>query len=254
MSDDMKLVVELKNERPVELTDFARSMIAFGREYERFVQGERPEVDAAEAKLYVKEIRPGSIVAELVPLAPFALPLLQYGFTALEYAEKIQKIVNWLLGNDEKPQHIEKTTLDNMCQFVEPVAKDHGSQLNVGALNNNGTLVLNINLDSTQAAALQNNARRELEQLHAPSTGIHREVVMYWAQAKNQAIGANSDRARIESIYPGDVKVRFASNEMKIEALYGPDHPFSRGYIVDVQVETIRGKPVLYRCCTFMMS
>ena len=72
MDGDMKLVVELKNERPVELEDLAKSLHALGDEYRRYLLEHQPEAAAGEMKLYIKEIRPGSIVSECVAMAPLS--------------------------------------------------------------------------------------------------------------------------------------------------------------------------------------
>ena len=111
-----------------------------------------------------------------------------------------------------------------------------------------GDLVINFNLNSTQANAVQNGIRRTLESMKEPVTGIHEQVVMYWAQARNQPDSSKAgDRARIESIHQGDIKVRFANDSLKAKMLYDEPYPFKKAFIVDVAVETVNNKPVLYK-------
>lgn len=51
----------------------------------------------------------------------------------------------------------------------------------------------------------------------------------------------------IESIHPGAVKAVFANDNIRRSMLLGTENPFTHAYIVDVSVETVRGKPALYR-------
>lgn len=244
----MKLKIEINNKRPVELTDYAYSMISLANEYNRKIgNGESPAV-ADDVKLYVCEVRSGSIITELCAAAPFALPLIEHSDTIIEYAKHLKIWMDWLTGkSSEQPADLDKTTLQNMHSIVDPVAKDHGSQINIGAINIAGDVTLQLNLSSMEANALQNNVRRHIEAMKEPATGIHEQVVMYWAQARNQTDNKSGDKARIESIYKGDVKVRFANDQLKEEMLHKTPFPFSHAFVVDVAVETIEGRPVLYK-------
>lgn len=247
-----KLVVEIKNRHPVELVDYAQSMISIGGEYSRFISGGANAAKPEDVKLYVREVRVGSIITELVAIAPIALQFAEHAQTILDYAQHLKAWIDWLTGRtDTRPAPIEKTTLQNLSSIVEPVAKDNGSQMNIGALNVSGNAVVTLNLSSLDANALQNAVRRELEAMKEPVTGVHHQVVMYWAQARNQPEGTSGDKARIESIHRGDVKVIFSNDQLKSKMLYEPAHPFAHAYVVDVAVETVDGRPVLYRVLAF---
>lgn len=249
MDDKIKLTIEIKNKHPVELTDLAQSMMAMGDEYRRFLAKHDTCLDADDVKLYIKEIRSGSIITELIALAPYALPFVEHADTVVEFAKHLKNVYEWFIGKSEQPppKDIEKSTLQNLSQIIEPTAKDHASQMNFGAINVQGDVVVNLHISATEANAAQNAIRREIEARKEPVTGIHRDVVMYWAQARNQPDSKSGDRARIESIYSGDVKVRFANDALKTEMLYDTPYPFNKNFIVDVAVETVEGRPALYK-------
>jgi hypothetical protein len=71
--------------------------------------------------------------------------------------------------------------------------------------------------------------------------------VLYWYQARNDQKSQRGDRAIIESISPTPVKAIFVSEGIKGKTLLGTSNPFKRAFIVDVSVETIGGRPALYR-------
>ena len=248
MEDKMKLTIEISNKRPVELTDLAKSMLSLGDEYRRFLAAHDAHIEADDVKLYVKEIRSGSIIQELVAMAPYALPFIEHANTIVGFAKHLKLAYDWLTGrSNEKPEAIEKTTLQNLSSIVEPVARDNGSQANFAAVNVQGDFVVNLHMTSTEANAAQNAIRRELETSREPVTGIHEEVVMYWAQARNQPESQAGDKAVIERLYKGAVRVRFANDGLKTKILYDEPHPFNKAFIVDVAVDAIEDKPVLYK-------
>jgi hypothetical protein len=247
MDDQVKLTVEIKNQKPIELVDLAKSMLGIGAEYRAFIARDLPELEASQVSLYVKEVRTGSVITELAALAPFALPIIEQADSVIMYGQYLAKCFKWLLGDGGRPQEfVEKSTLQNLNDIVEPVAKDHASQINLQGTTVNGDLNLVVNMNSTEANAIQNAIRKELQASKETVTGTHYNVVMYWAQARNQADSRSGDRARIESIYKGHVKTVFANDSLKAKMLYEPAHPFKKAFVVDVAVETVGGKPVLY--------
>jgi hypothetical protein len=248
MDNEIKLKIEINNKRPVELLDLAKSMISMSDEYKRFLAKNELHVDPEHVKLYIKQIYGGSIITELVSLAPYALPLIDHAEIVVEYTKHIKSLYEWLNGDEEKQQHAEKSALENLNNIIEPIAKDRGSQMNIGAVNVSGDYVVNYNINSTNANATQNSIKRHLSAMKEPVTGIHHDVVMYWAQARNDPNGSKAgDHARIESIYKGDVKVKFLNDQIKLKILYKEPHPFSKAFVVDVAVETVNEKPILYK-------
>ncbi len=193
--------------------------------------------------LYIKEVRAGSIVVDLMALAPQALQLISYTNALVNFFKHIKAAYDYLSGASDVKPPLDKTTYQNLSNIVEPVAKDRGSQINIG--NVSGDLVLHIN--STEANAIQNAAKREIELLAEPTVGIHEKVLLYWYQARNEAKSGTGDRAIIESISPKPVKTIWADDLVKSQMVLDDENPFKEAYVVDVFVETIRGKPALYK-------
>lgn len=63
LNKDMILTVTINNSEPVELSVFAKSMMSLANDYSNRHSANPNEP----AKLYIKEIRQGSIIAELAP-------------------------------------------------------------------------------------------------------------------------------------------------------------------------------------------
>jgi hypothetical protein len=248
MNEPVKLTVEIKNQSPVELVDLTQSLLSFADEYKRYFAKNEDPIVADDVRLYVKEMRSGSIIADLIAKAPYALPLIENANTVFGFMEYVKSAADYLLGKSTNKPALEKVNYENFIRILEPISKDNGSQLNIGAINiHNVNAPVTINVNSLESNAAQNAARRELDAMKEPVTGMHEKVLLYWYQARNDPHNNKGDRAIIESISTTSVKVVFVNESIKAKILASSENPFTLAYIVDVAVETIKGKPALYR-------
>ena len=245
------LTYELKNQRPVELLDLAASLMALGDEFCRFTRQHGSDLDGNNVRLYIKEVRAGSIIAELISLVRQYSLISTDTAWVVQFADYLRSVYEIFKGGAEAPLTFEalkldKSEYDRLSQIVEPAAKDGAAQLNLVA-HSGGIINVNLSIDSTQANAIQNRIRRERDALPAQITGIHHDQVLYWYQVRDDTADKPGDRAIIPRIYSRPVKVQFANDTVKIAMIDRPDNPFRLFYIVDVDVTEIEGKPVLYR-------
>ncbi len=246
MIDDSRLTIKICNSQLVELSDLSNSFSSFADEYKRHLTQDGVFALPDEVRLYVKEIRTGSIVADLVVLAPYVLPFVEYSKTIISFTEYLKTAYDYLIGKKtEKPQ-LTKANYENLIGIVNPIAKDKSSQLNIKNTIN-GNVVVNINLNSIEANAAQNTAHREIDALIAPISGFREKVLLYWYQARNDPKSKTGDKAIVESVYDGPVKAIFDNDTLKEIMLLDAYNPFNLAYLVDLTVETIQGKPVIYK-------
>jgi len=245
-----KLTVEIKNKRPIELLDLTESFLSLGDEYKRFVASHPDVAGAQNVRLYIKEIRAGSVVADLVALAavgvPVALPYIENANNILDFAKYLRSAYSYFTGKAEEKPQLQPAEYTNLSKIIEPVAKDNGAQIIVTATDG-GTVQVTFNLNSTESNAAQNNLRREIEQFREPETRVHSQVVLYWYRASRDTDKQVGDRAIIESISPNPVKTVFDEEKTKAEMILSDPNPFLSAYIVDVFVDTVRGRPALYK-------
>lgn len=248
LDNNMILTVKISNSEPVELADFAKSMMSLANDYE----SRQTATPTLPAKLYIKEIRSGSIIAELAPLMPLAGQLLIEHYDQIQnYAEHLHRLIGWLLGKNEKPDNVNQRQLTNISNIVSPAVNDTGAQINIGAINAEGNSVINIHINHPEACAVQNNAKRAAKQMQQQEQkvqmGDYPQVIMYWAQAAPEKY---TDQAVIETIWPKPVKI-VMPDDMKKEMLLSEPYPFSKGFLIDVNVQTIEGRPKLYKVLNY---
>ncbi|MCX5815689.1 MAG: hypothetical protein NTX75_05525 [Proteobacteria bacterium] len=248
MPESPIFTIKIKNQQPVELVDLTNSFFSLADEYKRFIgqdviqeSGDIPE----EIKLYIKEIRTGSIEADLVAYAAGMIPFLEHTKTVIEFGKYLKMAYDYLTGKSCSKPQLQKINYENLSAFVEPIAKDNASQINCQTIIN-GDVNVYLDINSLEANAAQNIAKREISLLREPIIGIKEKTLLYWYQARNDPKSQVGDKAIIESIQTNPTKTIFRNDNIKSQMIYG-ENPFKSAYIVDVQVETIQGKPVVYK-------
>lgn len=244
------LEYNLENQAPIELLDLTNSLVALGDEFKGYLQKHPGFGSPDELKLYVREVRTGSVVAHLVAFAPLLFSFAEHSNSVIEFGRYLSLAYKYLLNkSNDKPDTVEKRNYENLSRIVNPVAKDNGAILNVSTIIK-GNVTYNVKLSSPEANIIQNTARREIERLKEPESRLREKVVMYWYQARNDFSNTAGDMGIIESISKSPKKIEFATEEIKRAMLYQED-PFRRAYVVDVEVETIRDQPVLYKIVSY---
>jgi len=245
-----RLEITINNTRPVVLTDLTMALLGVGQQFEKFIENETNEQNATSSELFIKDVRSGSIVVELIAQAIPVVPLLWQGGSLLEWVNHAKSVVEWLNGKlASPPKDLTKQDLRQWSNILEPVAKDHGSQLNF-TVSNGGQVINQIFISSEQANAAQNRIKREIGRLEEPDDHTQRKRVMVWYQSKFDAASSTGDKAVIESISKTPVKVIFENNAVK-KAMLAGDSRYAKqwhelAYIVDVKVQTVQDVPKVY--------
>lgn len=242
--DENILTIKIQNRDPVELGELTSGLFSLADEYRRFIPRHEPSRYSADAdcRLYVKAVRNGSIEIDLVGMAPLALPFMENANTVLDFFGYLRDGLSWLSGKDVPPPSpvMEKPNLENFSKLVNVVAKDRAAQIVIVNQENH------FHLNSTEARAVREGADEAISQLRLPIAGLREGVVLYWYQARNTSVSAAGDRAVIESVSRLPVKTIFRNDEIKCEMMFKEANPFKRAYIVDVRVDSVQDKPVLY--------
>jgi hypothetical protein len=244
-----RLHFEIKNVHRVAVDDYTESLQALAREYTEYLAAFESPEDSIATKMYVYEVRSGSIVNELVPYAVGVLPLLDVASSVSEYAKYLKIIFDWALGKPgPKPTLAhEQNTLKNIVKIMEPTAKDQGAQMNIGVMNFHQGVTVNISMNTMEANAAQNFLSRHMApKPKETAMGDHNLVALKWFQTRNELKNKTGDKARIESISPEPVKVLFENDDLKNRMVINETNIYHKAFIVDVHVETVDGKPILY--------
>ena len=63
------IIITIDTENPIELCDFVSAFTSVANQFDKFIATNHPEI-SGDARIFVKEVSKGSIIADLIPLAP----------------------------------------------------------------------------------------------------------------------------------------------------------------------------------------
>lgn len=247
------LRVNIQVSRPVDLQDLTSALAALGNEYSRFAARHGVANRDEHVKLYVHEVRKGSIEMDLVDAATFAVvaaPVVAANInTICDFASNLKNVFAWLTGlsNQQPSEADDARSLRNIKALCEPVAKDPGASMTIAPIVNNSpvqnqTVIFN----TTHAAASNNRIEERLRELDKPAEKLHEKVLLRWYQTRNDPTSSTGDKAIVESLWPHPVKTTFMAESVKARMLNIESNIFHRAFLVDIRVETVKGRASWY--------
>jgi hypothetical protein len=245
---DVRLHIHIENTQPTELIGLTGSLISLSNQFASYLKKYPEQNISSDAKLYIKEIRQGSIIVELIDtLAVAIVPFAENANAIMEFAGYCRDAIGYFLGKTNERPDMSISDCRDFGNMVNPVVADNGGKIDIGIVNN-GTLTVYTSADHIDANAIQNAVRRDIERLSiTEQTIVHKKVLMTWEQAVSNIRNNTRNRGVIDSVFPNKaLKVRFEDEEIKRSMLYSDDNPLTCVYEVDVKIETSQNKPVAY--------
>lgn len=253
---EIKLVIEIHNKKPIELLDLTKSLVAFANQFDSYVSANGQRKEDREAKLYVKEIRSGSVIFELVEFASkTAIPFLENASTIIGFAGHLKDAYNFIMGKskeDDKPLEITNTEYKDLSQIVNPVANDNGSQINISATVNNhieNQFVIN----SLDANAVQNLIDKALKESKTPEldNDTKKKVLLKLWQIRTDVKAKAGNKGIIDELSSKTMNIVFEDEKLNEEMLHSDYNPNEVVFVVDVKLQTVGGKLAAYKVVKF---
>lgn len=246
MPQEFEIELKYSNRAPVELTQLTAGFEGIAQEYQKFLKRSGVHFSEARARLYLKEIRRGSIIAKLIAMTKprsEAPPVETPAYVAPFYGF-IKTCYEALLDERRDMPDVDKGTLKHLSAIVEPVVHEGGAQLTLTppAVAEQQP----ISITANQARVVKRSIAREIQRLDAPSTSIYSRVELHWYQARNDRFSQAGDRAVIAVLSERPTKVLFANENLKARMLLTPVNPFQLEYTVDVTVDFVGRVPKLF--------
>jgi hypothetical protein len=254
--------LKLDIDEPVEIGDFVAAFVAVSAQYDRYLTRDHPQGSGG-AKLFVREVRVGCIEADLVPwligggLFTGTIAAMTAANTVHDFVEKWGGTLQRLgKRKGERLAGATKSDLQTIMQQVAAVAAIPGSRLELSAIvTKDGiqeTTAIKV-LTSNEARVAADNATQQRLEMEQTTEADHKRVLLRFTRAdtKRGRVGKKAvEQAIIETISPKELAVIYASDlaEQRIRhEIVERDSVFWKGFVVDVNVEFSRGKPVAYR-------
>jgi len=226
-----------------------KSLVSLANQFDSYVSKNADSKENREAKLYVKEIKSGSVIFELVEFATISIiPFIENTNTIIEFGKFFKKTINYFLKNEGEKPDLTPSEYKDFSSILTPVSKDNGSQFNLSTTVN-GNLEMHLHVNSTETNAVQNLIKGELDKLKIPESpdSSTERVLLMWYQARTDIKSKVGNKGIIEEISKKPLNITFESENLKQEMIHGEINPFRTAYIVDVKVMTIQEKPTVYK-------
>lgn len=254
------IVLRLNTKQPIELSDFVRSFTSLANEYERFVRAEHPDL-ADQSTIYVKQVKEGSIEAELWNAALVAGGLAITHMDQLLILEQFVKQYGQRLGSFFKEggrlADATKKELNDFMGQIASIANDPNGTAEIAAAtyeDKKRQVKAAVRFKTPQAKTAQREIEAQKREMENKTDADHQRVLMCFVRPSIEKVSSHKrtgERALIESVHEKPLAVVYASDmareRIQHELKAGEGNIFHLLFDVDVNVEMSQGKPIAYR-------
>ncbi|WP_166293663.1 hypothetical protein [Bradyrhizobium sp. 2S1] len=223
------------------------------------MRAQYPEL-SGDAKIFVREVRAGSIEADLIPWALQGLSAVVNVIEQIQIVEKFVRTYGTVLGkylHGSKEADATRTDLKDFMGAVSAIANDPDGRSTLQAVafeDGKKKIRAALVFDTAQAREAQKQIEDQKLLLESSTTADHQRVLMTFKQSnvKDGVIGKRTgERVAIEDISPRDLPLIYASElaeqRIKHEVREADENVYKKGFIVDVNVQLVGGRPAGYR-------
>lgn len=251
------IILNIETKQPIEIADFVSAFTSLAGQYERYMRLHHPEYKG-ESKMYVREVRKGSIEADIIPLAVAGLiEFMDQTIIVKQFVEMYAAKISTYFRRGGRVEGVSKGELKEFIGGVKAVARDPKGRVRIKSasfVDGEKQIATVFEFDTQNARIAEEELedhKLEIEQKqHAP----HERVLMVFARCdKGSAkLGKSTgERAIIEEISPKDFPLIYASEmaetRIKHEVREAEENVFKKGFVVDAFVQQNNGRPVAYR-------
>lgn len=254
IDDGEALIVTLDLQQPVEIGDFVAAFSGLSTQFERYLKTERPDL-YGEVKIYVKEVRKGSIEAEIIPVAYNTLiSALDHSQIVVNFAKSVASKLNVFSKKGGRLPNTSKTELTAITETIAAVANDPDGKATIRAVRYKKTKASTefaLEFDSRDAKFATQEIAAQYHEITKVTDFDHEKKLLTFFQSNRRDSEKTGEKGVIEEISPKPLAVVYASDlardRIKSEMLAGDRNVYKLGFFVDVNVSTKAGKPVAYR-------
>lgn len=241
----------------IELKAFVGAFTSVASEFDRYIRSHQPDL-AADAGLYVGEVKQGSIIAFLIPFAPMipdAVNIAAQILTVEDFVSRYGRRLGFFKDHTAPPEDVTKAVLKDFGDQVAAIANHAGSTLGVAAIeieNGEHKVRAAFQFKTDEARSIQDNlssARRLLDQRDRAD---HERVLMTFVRSdkRDAPVGKRSgELVEIRDVSDRPLPLIYASKlaeqEIKRE-IVDDESVYKKGFVVDVNVESRGTKPIAY--------
>jgi hypothetical protein len=252
------ITLRLETKEPIEIGAFVGAFTSLAAEYDRFIKETNPNLKG-DAQMFVKEVRKGSIEADLLPLLLAVGPLITEMDKAIiveEFVRRWGRRFKTLLNGSKADLPSTKGELRDWMDGVQAIAMDpNGTATIEAATYEDGKRQVRaaIRFDTKQARIVRDTLENRKKELERRTSADYQRVLMVFTRSdvNDAQIGKTSgERVKIEEISPKPLALVYASDlaeaRIKHEIREADENVYKKGFVIDVNVRLNNGRPAAY--------
>lgn len=258
-SDRMKegqayITITLDLRDPVEITDFAAMFAGIGAQFDAYLKRNHPDIKGT-AKLYVREVRHGSIVADLFPNIPDLIgymdnALIVLGFGAL-FSKRIRKLIS-----GHFIEEVGKSDIREIGETIRAVSNDTDGKMSIESITyeqGEKSTKLEISFNAGEGRKATETLNEQKRALDAIEHVDFQRVLMVFERSRKSSSNVGKSTGELVIIDQVSEKPKaliYASESaeqvIKSEIRDAPDNVYKKGFVVDANVRKSGTRVVAY--------
>ncbi len=242
-------------EDPIELGDFVTAFTSLANQYRRYMKQAHPDLKD-DALIFLREIQPGSIIADLIPSAVSLITTMDQALIVENFVRLYGNRLGQYFKLGGRQEDASKTELKDFMGQVAAIARSKNGRGQIRAVSYEGKKrKVRATIEFNTQTATQ--ATKEIEdhrvELDAISSADYERVLMIFKRSDigNTAVGVRSgERTIIEEISEDDLAIIYGSElaeeRIKDQMRNTEENIYHKGFVVDVNVTTKGGRSVAY--------
>lgn len=253
VSAHIEVVIDV--EEPIELGDFVTAFTSISNQYQRYMRQAHPDLKD-DATVFVREIRPGSIIADLIPNVASLIGMMDQVVVVEQFVRLYGERLGRYFRIGGRKNDATKSELKDFMGQVAAIARSKNGKGQINAVvyedgKRDVRAAILFNQPEAAQATLEIESHRE--ELNLVAAADHQRVLMVFKRSDvgGAEVGVRSgERVIIEAISDKDMALiygaQLAEQRIKDQMRNADENIYHKGFVVDVNVTTRCGKPVAY--------
>ena len=242
-------------EQPAALVDLVGAFAAVGNQFDEYLRKHHADLEGS-AQLFVKQIRAGSIIVELIPMVQTVLQSMDSVLIVDGFVSRFRDLLAPYLQGSKAPDAT-KVEVRDILKIVRLIANDTSGNATISSAEyhrTKSTERVSIKWDTREAKQATAALERQRIEIDLPAHESFENVLMVLWQSnkKHPKTGKpTGEKAIIEAVSQRPLALIYeselAQERIKYETTEDERNAFRKGFYVDCMVERFDGKPVAYK-------
>lgn len=252
---DAHIEIVIDVEDPIELGDFVTAFTSIASQYKRYMKESHPDLKE-DATIFVRDVRPGSIVADLLPHAASLIGVIDQVLIVEQFIRIYGGRLRKYFIHGGRQEDASNSELKDFMGQVAAIARSKNGRGSIRAVvyeDQKRQVRAAIEFNTEEAKRAVNEIERHLEERRTTDTADYERKLMRFKRSDigDAGLGVRSgERVIIEDISDKDMALIYgaplAEERIKDQMRNTEENIYHKGFVVDVNVTTKAGKPVAY--------